>query len=368
MLRNACHASIVSIVSTASLVSFSTLTSFSALAQDHAGDVGIEVDNNTIITGLEDPNGTFAPFRVFGSEFGEGGIFNFTDEPGFDGEAGTFTPGTQTGFNILAPLFVWNGNGFEPTGGETLTINFSSLVRTTDSGFVAGFGLTVPANGSWHRHLGFTLNADGQGVRDPGIYLLELELWNNGGLTNSEPFWIVFNFQEDDAVHDAAIDWLVDSLSESTIAPITQVAVTFGSHLGGTVNDLLVSDNAYYRTRSSFGFSALEPELMQLMIWFESPNAQPSSLDLIVESRMNHPNGTATFRLRNWQTNAYQNVAMRAIGLTETTETVEGIDPTNRIRASDGRIDLQIKHIVPAAFSAMGFDSSFDLVEIVVVD
>lgn len=343
---------------------------FSAVpaAGQHLGDVGLAVENQTILTGSFDDQSNFSPFRVFGSEFGEGGIFNFTDEPGFDAEAGTFTPGSQTGFNILAPLLVWNGSGFEPTGGETLTINFSSLVRTTGSGFVSGFGLTVPSNGSWHRHLGFTLNADGQGVRDPGIYLLELELWNTDGLTNSEPFWIVFNFQQDEAVHDAAIDWLVDSLSESEPATIVSAMVIFGSHLGGTIADLTESDNSFYRTRSKPGFSAIEPELMQLVIGLETSTGSPATFDLTVESRINNPNGTATFRLRNWQTNLFETVAIRPVGFTESTEFIEAIDATGHVRAADGRIDLLIKHVVPAVFSAIGFDSSFDQVELVVND
>lgn len=351
---------------TLSVLSLCSLIAMPGLAQGHAGDVAIVVEDNAIITGMEDSQGAFARFRVFGSEFGEGDIFNFTDEPGFDAEPGTFTSGSQTGFNILAPLLAWNGNGFEPTGGETLTINFSALERTTGDGFVAGFGLTVPANGSWHRHLGFTLNADGEGERDPGVYLLELNLWNTAGLADSAPFWIVFNFEEDETVHDAAIEWLADSLRESEAATILSAIVTFGTHLGGTIADLIDSDDSLYRTRSKVGFSAIEPELMQLVIDMETEVESPAALDLTVESRINHPVGTATFRFRNWSTNAFETIATRAVGFTESIEIVKGIDAMNRVRTDDGRIELLIKHVVPAVFSALGFDSSFDHVELIV--
>ena len=55
-----------------------------------------------------------------------------------------------------------------------------------------------------------------------------------------------------------------------------------------------------------------------------------------------------------------------ALGIIERGQTQHGLVMGQSVTRAI--IDLQIKHIVPAVFSAMGFDSSFDLVEIVVID
>lgn len=174
------------------------------VAAQHAGDIALELDASLrIITGSEGAG--FFPQRAFGSEFGEG-LFNFTDEPGFEAENGVFAPNVLVGFNIRTALGVWNGNGFD-TALETLTINFGALERTTGAGFVEGFGLSTNAGGGYHRHFGFTLN--GVTPQDSGVFLLELELWSDQpGVLTSLPFWIVFNFNESEAVHDLALDWV----------------------------------------------------------------------------------------------------------------------------------------------------------------
>lgn len=175
----------------------------------HAGDIHLQLDGfNRIVTGSETDD--FLPDRVFAGEFGDTGIFNFTSNPGFDAEDGTFPPSSLVGFNILDALHVWNGAGFD-VAPNTLTINFGSLQRSTSTGFVAGFGLLTSAQGGWHRHFGFTLN--GVTENDSGIYLLQLDLWHeSSAIHNSLPFWIVFNFNESEVEHELAIDWVRSNL------------------------------------------------------------------------------------------------------------------------------------------------------------
>ncbi len=194
---------------TTTIIAF--LGSGAALAQGHAGDILLELDsNNRLMTSMETDGGVISNVRVFGSEFGEGGVFNFTDEPGFEAEDGTVPSGSLIGFNIRAALGLWNGSGFD-TATESLTINFSSLQVTTGSGFVPGFGLPANSQGGYHRHLGFTLN--GVTPDDSGIYLLEMEMWSDQSfIETSRPFWIVFNFNRDEAEHDLAIDWVNQNL------------------------------------------------------------------------------------------------------------------------------------------------------------
>jgi len=187
-----------------------------AIAGVEHSDIGVFVVNDRIRTG-ELHKGEFESIRVFGSEFGEGGIFNFTDEPGFEAEDGTFPPDTFWGFNILAPLGLWNGAGFDDAP-NSLTVSFGPNEVTTSNGFVEGFFMQTDDEGGLHEHLGFTLNGVDMSS-DPGVYLLELELKHSddgigpgGGIGDSPPFWLVFNFMEDEAVHDEAIKWVEANL------------------------------------------------------------------------------------------------------------------------------------------------------------
>ena len=198
----------VSLTFSCAIAAFIASSSFAG--DVHEGDVALTVSGNTIFTGEFEDDGSFHELRVFGSDFpGSGANFNFTDEPGFDNEPGTFPANSMVGFNILDSLSIWNGNGFDaldPNTEETMTLNNGALTAETDTGFVPGFGLSVSGDGSWHRHIGFTLN--NVTAQDSGVYLLNLELWHDGGIDNSDSFWIVFNLNEDETVHDAAIDWV----------------------------------------------------------------------------------------------------------------------------------------------------------------
>jgi hypothetical protein len=184
----------------------------------HSGDIFLDVRGGAIVTGAVLPGGQIeSPVRAFAGEFGDSGTPNFTSNPGFDCFPGTFAPGTRIGFNILDQLTVWNGGGFEPTGGETLRISFLTLNVTTGTGPMPGFDLAVQSDGGFHRHLSFTLNSDGSGNTDPGIYLLALELYSTDPeVAASQPFWIAFNDLDTAASHDAALAWVEENL----VAPL----------------------------------------------------------------------------------------------------------------------------------------------------
>lgn len=148
-------------------------------------------------------------------------------------------------------------------------------------------------------------------------------------------------------------------------AELIDATVTFGQLLGGTVDDLRQSDDQRMTTRSSPGISVLEPDLMQIEIGAVTTELSASTLDITIESGLNHPTGIATLRLRNWSTNHLQVVGSYPLTGSEETVTTQDISAANRIRQSDGRIDLAVRHVVLAVFSAIGFDSRIDLVEIV---
>lgn len=192
--------------------------SFSAPAYAH-GDPNLHEADFEIE--LDDCNAIHVEPHVLGSEF-DALFFFWTDEPGFDSNAGAFPTGSSIGFNILDALKKWNGNGFDildPNTEETLTISFlfGSTFATceTGAGFVEGFDVPVAADGSWHKHLGYTLNSVDNNDPNSGIYLLALELYNTSSepnITSSNPFWIVFNLGIPEDDHHEAIHWVEENL------------------------------------------------------------------------------------------------------------------------------------------------------------
>jgi hypothetical protein len=190
------------------LTSLSVLCLFYSVAEAehaHEGDFTLKVEFDSIIV---EP-------RVLPAELLKDEFFS-TDEPGFDSEPGTFPAGTAVGFNIRDALKRWIGGGFDPLipgTEETMMVSYIKQTRETGSGFVSGFDIPVAADGSWHRHLVFTLT--GPGTNDPskGIYLLELELYSTSDVVNaSYPIYIVFNV-DDEPNHEPALQWVRENLA-----------------------------------------------------------------------------------------------------------------------------------------------------------
>jgi hypothetical protein len=171
----------------------------------HEGDFELKVEFDSVIV---------AP-RVLPSELEKDEFFS-VDEPGFDSEPGTFPVGTAVGFNMLDALERWNGHGFDPLDPatqETMIVSYVQQIRETGSGFMSGIEIPVAADGSWHRHLIFTLN--GCSANDPakGIYLLELGLYStNPTVSESYPIYIVFNV-DDEPEHEPALEWVRENLA-----------------------------------------------------------------------------------------------------------------------------------------------------------
>jgi hypothetical protein len=179
-----------------------------AFAQPHAGDILLTIDGtSTINTGHINADGSLNTHeRVFGTTLGVT-FPNFTDNPGFDCLPGTFPNTSRNGFRILDALRVWDGTDFHLIPDELMEIAFSTLSVETPATpmVVEGFTLAVGSNGEWHRHLEYTLGAPA----DPGIYLLQLQIYSNTGTINpTQPFWMVFNQNLDQATLDGVVHWV----------------------------------------------------------------------------------------------------------------------------------------------------------------
>ncbi|MCH2140136.1 MAG: hypothetical protein MK100_03785 [Phycisphaerales bacterium] len=180
----------------------------------HAGDVFVGVESGEIFTGLIDEDDVEPHVRTFESEFGESGVPGFSDEPGWEAFPGTFDSDDRVGWNALAGLRRWNGDGFDTSIEETITVSFAGLSFEIADTAVSGFDLAVQPDGGLHRHLGFFLDHD-SGVPAVGVYLVELELYAlDQSPQSSEPFWIVFNNEADEEDHEAAVEWVEEHLAD----------------------------------------------------------------------------------------------------------------------------------------------------------
>lgn len=148
-------------------------------------------------------------------------------------------------------------------------------------------------------------------------------------------------------------------------APLADMAMVFGSVVSGGLSEVLEADDQVLRTRSTFGFTALEPNIMEVRFGAESPVSAPASLHLSLTARLNHT-GVAKWRLRDWSTNAFIQVHQHAIDSTMSTTTLTGLDAASHVRAGDGRVELGLRAVVLATFTALGFDTFVDQLDIAV--
>jgi len=231
----------MAMATTVVMVGLAALAS-TANGQVHSGDIYIGFENGAMVTGAINDDGSISvPEVVFTGNFGDSGFPHFTDNPGFDTFAGTFQFGTSIGFDILEPLRIFNGDGFEPTAGETVELSFFSLSVTTGDGFVPGFALAVQPNGGFHRHYNTFLNPPTPGATPaPGIYLIVRQLWSTDPAIPhaSEPFYLLLNNQRPLEELLAAEAWLIASLDAGSACPadLNGDGIVDGADLGALLS------------------------------------------------------------------------------------------------------------------------------------
>jgi hypothetical protein len=176
-----------------------------AVAQVDPGDVILSVESGNIRTNRLGPLAARIPERVFVSSLGDSSP-NFTDEPGFDSEPGTFPVPSRVGFTIERALRIWRGGNFDTLSPIRLDIDYGPLLVSTPTSdsLTPAFDIDVASNGEWHRHFGFSL----QTPANDGLYLLELTIHSTApAIAASPPFWIVFSQNAPAAELDRALRW-----------------------------------------------------------------------------------------------------------------------------------------------------------------
>ncbi len=190
--------------------------------------------------------------------------------------------------------------------------------------------------------------------------------WGDYSGTKPEPsepgvFW---GHHEWTDVSNAWRTWIAKVDTRPGIFELTGFSVIFGSHIAGDLGSLAASDNQYLRTRSRFGFTALEPNLMQVQVNLTLNGPRADEIETVIESRINHPTGQATVSLRRWSTNSFVEVGSYAIGSTDSVETLGPLSAADFVHDNSGEVNVRVKHVVIAVFTALGFDSFFDEIRV----
>ena len=138
-----------------------------------------------------------------------------------------------------------------------------------------------------------------------------------------------------------------------------------GTLIGGTLNDLIDSDDSRVRARSEFGFLSSEPNVLELRAGFTTV-ASPNELTIIFEGRVNNPNASVRVRMRNWDTNSFNQVDAFTMPTpnVDVRRLITGIPADDFIRSSDGKMEVAVRQVVIATFSLSGFISSFDQLQV----
>jgi hypothetical protein len=144
---------------------------------------------------------------------------------------------------------------------------------------------------------------------------------------------------------------------------LTDIVVVTGNLLTGELEELRSSDDRYIHTRSGFGRTFVDLHHMEAWISAETSIASPATINLTIESRIEHPTGFAQIRLLNHQTQRFELVRQYPLGPTDDVETIAGIDAADYV-GPQGEIQLSIKQIVLVPFLAFTFESWIDWVDI----
>jgi hypothetical protein len=174
---------------------------------------------------------------------------------------------------------------------------------------------------------------------------------------------------DDEAGTNAGAAYFFDLSGQTgTRCILTDVAVQFGTPISVSLSQLKTSEDTRARIRSRFGFTASEANLAETRIGATNHVENPTALDLLIEARLNQSGGTMKVRVRNWNTNSFNQVRQYSIGSAETVEPVMDIPAANYIRLSDNRVELSLRSSAVATFSAQGFEQQTDFVNILVHD
>lgn len=159
------------------------------------------------------------------------------------------------------------------------------------------------------------------------------------------------------------------TLAESGVpADLTDIVVDAGTLQSGELGDLIESDDSRFVVRSEPGFTAFEPNIVDVIVGAQTGVTNAATFNIDVETKISLAiSGTLKVRLQDFQTESFEEVGTFDLSTTEQTFSLTGLDAPDHIDP-DGRIELSVRSVVPATLTAVGFDSEIDLTEIRVVE
>ncbi len=191
-----------------------SLAALAGVSQAHVGDIGLKVINGQIVTARSKRSAAStpcSPASASSAAISPSSSPATPTSPASLAVDGEFAAGTGIGFTLYKALRTWNGSDFSTVAGPTINIEFgpNSVTTPLTDGPIEGFTFAVPASGGFDEHWDFILSD----VNATGIYLLEFELWSTDPtVARSERTWIVLNYGQSEADHDAAIEYAEENL------------------------------------------------------------------------------------------------------------------------------------------------------------
>jgi len=203
-------------------------------AHVHEGDIlPLLAGGTLVLDDLDDKPKDFATgYAIFEADFGDlAGGPNSTDDPGYDHEAGQFTPSTILAFKVQGPLEFWNGSTWSTATPATITFidALGTEVAITGASGAGATGLIGQFDGAGNLHEHIDMNIDAGAAT--GAYAVTVSLF---GLLNdqstpvygeSTPFMFVFNRGLAHADFEAAVN--------ARVVPIPAAAWLLGSAVAG---------------------------------------------------------------------------------------------------------------------------------------
>lgn len=156
----------------------------------------------------------------------------------------------------------------------------------------------------------------------------------------------------------------IESSCEPTRAELADLNVILGTVLVGNLDSLREDDDHVLRLRSAIGFSQFEPNLTRVRVGALNALGTATSINVSVTARIDHPNGTATIRMRDWATGQFITVDEYVISTMEETQTVEDLSAAQFLVSCDNRIEIEHQIVVVATFSVLGFIAELEQVEV----
>ncbi|MEZ6241954.1 MAG: GC-type dockerin domain-anchored protein [Phycisphaerales bacterium] len=201
----------------------------------HETDFAIRIVDNKIDIGVvTGPGSTVFPFTIRGGEFGDSGVPDFTNNPGWISPGlGALPANTEIGFDIVAAVREWNGLDFNDISDDTVTVRkfLQNFVAPPTDTVVPGiiFG-AADADGVFHHHVQFFLNLDAGPMDQDGVWLLQLQLWSDTpGIERSDVLYLVLAQGLGVDEQGDAITWIEDNLLDDGACNDADLSEPYGA-------------------------------------------------------------------------------------------------------------------------------------------